>query len=457
MSTFTANGDYIQGSVTINDPNTSVAIVRAELESTREKAESVLDMLVGESGDGGLLGDLIAGISAAPVIDITVPSVDTALALESSGQSIPEFDRDVLLDYPTKEFLKPTLGALPTIDTDFSDVVEPEDIAISMAWAEASLPTEVFLALRSKVLADMSGGTGLSPAVEEAIYDRARNRQQVDRLAEWNRINNTAAEMQFAFPSGVLAAALAGFGVGATRQDADIENQILVAQGELAQKNVHQAIAQAVALEQLIRQSRDGESNRSLEASKTLAQLAIQEFGERVKRYLAIWEGRKAKVQAQVETLRGAIEANKGLIQMFEAEVNAYKSEIDATTSYNKGLVDVFTGEVQGFGEVERAVSTRNASVVQLLAEKIKNADLAVRGQIAEIEATVQAYTAEQSIKERIATAVANISSQVAASLLSAVHTSLGASYNASESASKGYHVSVGVSESHDVPHDPAA
>ena len=78
MSTFTANGDYVQGSVTINDPNTSVAIVRAELESTRNKAEEVLDMLVGASGDGGLLGGLIAGISAAPSISIDAPIIGTS-------------------------------------------------------------------------------------------------------------------------------------------------------------------------------------------------------------------------------------------------------------------------------------------------------------------------------------------------------------------------------------------
>jgi len=457
MTVFSAEGDYISGSVTINDPNTSVAIVRAELESTRTKAEEVLDMLVGPSGDGGFLGDLMAGVSAVPVIDITVPTVDTSLTLETSGQSVPEFDRDDLLAYPEKEYLKPTLAALPTVDTDFSSVTIPDDVAVSLTWAEAALPTEVFLALRSKILADMSGGTGLAPAVEEAIYDRARARQYDDRLEEWNRINNSAAEMQFAFPSGVLAAGLAGFGIGATRQDADIENQIIVAQGELAQKNVFHAIDQATALEQLIRQTRDGVSNRALEAAKTLAQLTIQDFGERVRKYMAAWDGVKARVQAQVEILRGVIESNKGLVDMFEAEVTAYRSEVDATTAYNKGLVEVFTGEVQGFGEVERAVSTRNASAVQLLAEQIKNADLSLRGQIADVEATVQAYTAEQSIKERISTAIANIASQVAASLLAAVHTSLGASYNASESADKRYSVSVAVSEQHDVPHDPVA
>lgn len=92
----------------------------------------------------------------------------------------------------------------------------------------------------------MAGGTGLSPAVEAAIYERARTRQQVDRLAEYDRINNAAADMQFAYPSGVLISALAGFSIGANRMDADIENTIIVSQGELAQKNVQNAMTQAM-------------------------------------------------------------------------------------------------------------------------------------------------------------------------------------------------------------------
>ena len=188
-----------------------------------------------------------------------------------------------------------------------------------------------------------------------------------------------------------------------------------------------------------------------------VAELHIQDFAERVKKFIGVWEGRKVKVQAQVESLRGVLESNKGLIDIFSKQYDALATEVQAVTSFNKGLTDVFTGRAQGFSAAEQAVSSRNDSKVKLLAEQIKNADLDLRGQIAEAETLVQAYASEQSVRERITTAVANISSQVAASLLSAVHTSIGASYNASESADKSYRVSVGVAENHDVSHNPAA
>ena len=458
MSVFKADGDYIDGEVSINDPYTSVATIHDSLAETRAKAEEILILLIGDEGDGGLLGDMMAGLAASPSISIIAPTVDTSVALETSGQDVPVFDDEKLQNIILETYALPTLVDIPTIDVDFSSVVEPEDLSLTMSWAETTLPEELFLALKAKLLSDMANGaTGINAEVEAAIYSRARNRQQIDRLTEWNRINDTAGAMQFAYPSGVLLAVLAGFSSGANRQDADIENTIIVAQADLAQKNTKSAIDQALSLETLLRQTRNEESNRALDEVKHLATLSVQDFANRVQRFIGVWEGRKTMVQAMVERLRGALETNKGSIDVFRSQYEALKTRIDAVTAYNKGQVDVFVGTVQGFGEVERAVSSRNESRVNLLAEQIKNADMALRSQIAEAEAMINAYTAEQSIRERITSGVSNIAAQVSASLLSAVHTSLGANYSASESANKSFSVSVGVSESHNASHDPEA
>ena len=579
------NGNYISGEITVGAPYAAITPILESLDATRTKAEEVLVLLIGEDGGGGLLGQMMAGLEDAPSVAINPNTVDTDVNFEASGLPVPTFDETTLRVFPEdtypvptfnesslkdfsddtypvptfnesslKEFSEaqypvptfdesslqsfpddtysaPTMASLPTVDAYLEAVEEPESPILTLTWAEAVLPSELFTAFKTKILADLSGGTGLSPEVEAAIYTRAKTRQQVDRLAEYDRINNAAGDMQFAYPSGVLLSALAGFGVGANRMDADIENTIIVAQGELAQKNVLNAMEQAKALEGLLRQTRSEESQRALETMKSVAELAIQNFSAQVQKFIGIWEGRKVKVQAQVESLRGVIESNRALIDIFSKQYDVFRTRIDAVASHNKGVVDVFTGRMQAYGEaeravsshnktlvdvftgrmqaygeaeravsshnktmvdvfagrtqafgeseraissfnkglidvfagrtqaygeVERAISTRNDSNLKLLAEKMRNADLDLRAQIAESEALIQAYTAEQSIRERIVGGVSNIAAQVSASLLSAVHTSLGASYNATESADKSYRVSVGISESHEVPHDPA-
>ena len=669
MTTYSVNGDYIGGSVSINDPYTSVATIHESLDATRTKAEEVLVLLIGDDGSGGLLGQMMSSLEIAPNVSINPISVDTNVTLAESGlplptfndatlkelsddlypvptfndsalrtfteaeypvptfdesalkelsddlypvptfndsalrtfteaeYPIPVFDETALKDFsadqypvpifddsalqafPDESYSVPVLASLPGVDTSFAVVEEPSDTNLTLSWAEATLPSELFSAFREKILADMAGGTGLSAEVEAAIYARAKTRQQVDRLAEYDRINNAAGDMQFAYPSGVLLSALAGFGVGANRMDADIENTIIVSQGELAQKNVMNAMEQAKGLESLLRQTRNEESQRALDAMKSIAEISIQEFSARIQKFLGIWEGRKVKMQAQVEALRGVIESNKSLVDIFSKQYEALRTRVDAVSSqnkslvdvftgkiqaygieeqavsshnkgvvdvfssriqaygaaeqavsshnktlvdvftgkaqaygieeqaisshnktlvdvfsgraqafgieeqaisshnktlvdvftgksqafgeaeraissYNKGMIDVFSGKTQAYGEAERAIATRNDSRVKLLAEKIKNADLDLRGQIAEAEALIQSYTAEQSIRERIVGGVSNIAAQVSASLLSAVHTSLGASYNASESSSKSYGASISLSENHDVPHE---
>ena len=177
----------------------------------------------------------------------------------------------------------------------------------------------------------------------------------------------------------------------------------------------------------------------------------------KITKYVSIWEARKVKVQAQAETLRGVIDSNKGLIDIFSKEYDALKTEIDAVAAYNKGLTDTFIGEVQGFGEVERAVSARNDSRVRLISEQIKNAEMTLRAAIASVESAISGYTAESSIKEKFSNDIAQIIAHVIASMMSAVHVGATAGYSGSESASKSIQVSAGVHESHNVEHDPSA
>lgn len=450
MATLSFVGDAIEGSVVIDSPYAPVSLVTDRFNQTLAQAQEVLDLLIGEEGDGGLLGEMDDALIPAPAVDIIVPDVDTSLVLENSGQAIPVFDSNALVSIPNESYDVPVMEALPSIDTTFPDIVEPDDIAVSMAWAEATLPTEVFLALRTQILADLvDGSTGITAEVEAAIYTRARNRQQADRLAAYNRINSGTLQMQHELPSGVLVSALADFEIGANRQDAEIEAAIIEGQAKLAQENRKSAMQQAGALEQLIRQTRTDESGRALESAKSLAQLTIQDYAERVRKFTASWEGQRIKVQAQADALKGVIESNKGLIDIYKAQYDALESRINGATAFNKGLTDVYGAEVQAFSEVERAVASRNDSAIKLIEQQIAEADLSVRAQTAEAQSLISGYTSEQSIRERVSSDRAQVASHTAAALLSAVSASASLGYSGNESSSKSYGIQVQGSESH--------
>lgn len=419
MPTYSFTGDSIDGSVTVGEPYAPITLVTTRFNETLAQAQTVYELLVGAEGDGGLLGDMDAALPTAPTPDVTAPAVDTSIVLETSGLAIPEFSEELV--------------TVPTVDVDFTGITMPEDIALSMVWAEASLPTDVYTDLLAAVTADLEeGATGISEAIETAIYTRARNRQQAENLAQYNKLTNTIGNLQHALPSGATAALLTDFSTAQLRWEADTEAAIIEQQAKLAQDNRKTAIQFAVSLEQLLRNTADAKSSRAFESAKALATLAVQKYAEDIGAFKAKWEGKKAEVQALAENVRAAVDTNKGLLE-------------------------VFTSQIQAFSEAEKAVGIRNEARVKSVEALINDADMRVRAQIGEANALVASYQAESSIKERIASERAQIANHCLIGMLSAVNASATLGYTGSETTSAGYHLSVGGNESHSYEHNPAA
>ena len=447
----------IHSSGTYPSVNAPWDIVNTRFEDTLARADEMLDLLVGTDGSSGYLGAMNSAIAARPSVSVDVPSVNTDISLVSSVGGPPVFDDSELGEFPSDTYAAPTLAVVPTVDASgLVGAVEPDDIDATLTWSESAYASDVYADLLARILADLqSGATGLAPAVEQAIYDRARTRQQADRLAEYNRINNTAAELQFQYPSGVLLAGLADYSIGAVRQDADIENQIITTQADLAQKNSQFIIQQAVTLEQIIRQMWSDSNNRGLDQKKAAVDALLRGYAERWRGFIAKIEGQKAYIQAQVENLRGVIEANKGKVDIFREQYQALSTRIGAVAARNKAVTDVYGAQVQGYAEEQRGIAAANSSKIEVLKAKIGYAEVAVRAAVAEAEQTVSGYVSEQSLKEKLANDMASIAAQSVASWASAVNASASLGYSGSEGKSENWSHSDHLSESHSYEHDP--
>ena len=456
------SGEYVSTPVIsspfgIGTPDNPWTLVSGRFDASLGKAEEMLVRLVGDDGASGYLGDMNSVIQNAPAVSIIPPMVDTSLALSETGLTLPTFDRGDILPFPTDTYAAPTIADLPLIDiSDLDGVTLPSEVDPSFTWAADGVPTTVYDAIITRMLADLTAGaTGLDPLVEQAIYDRAKTRQQVARDAAYQKLNNDIAGRGFILPPGALLGALSDFAAEGVRMDAEINNGIITTQGDLAQKNSQFMFTQAVALEQLIRQTASETDKTRLEYLRSKATLLVQEYAERVRAYVAIWEGKKAKVQAQAESLRGVIESNRGLIDIFKAQYDALKTRVDAVAASNKGFTDVYLGEVQGFSEAEKAVAMRNSSAVEVIKAKVDAAELEVRAAIAEAEQTVQGYTSEMGLRERVTSDMAQVAAQTIASMMSAVNASASLGYSGSSSESKSVSSSAALSESHSYEHDP--
>jgi hypothetical protein len=445
----------------INTPLTAntAELIYNRFNDTIAQAEAMMDRLVGPNGDSGYLGAMSEVIQSAPQVTITAPFVDTSLALYSTGNTVPVFDGSGMGTFPTETYTEPTMAAHPVIDlSDLDGTEAPVDINPTYTWTPVAGDSAVYDAVLVRMLADLqAGATGLDPVVEQAIYDRARARQQTAKDTAYQKLNNDISGRGFTLPPGALLSALTDFSAEGFRQDTEINNGIIVSQGDLAQKNSQFMIQQSVALEGLIRQTAMEQDKINLEYLKSKATLLVQDYAERVRAYVAIWEGKKAKVQAQVEALKGVIEGNKGLVDVFKAQYDSLKTRIEAVAAQNKGVTDVYMGRVQAFSEAERAVGIQNQSGIAVLGAKIQAADLELRALIAEAGNSISGYTAEMSVRERVAADMTHVAAQTIASMLSAVSASANLGYTGSTSESKSVSNSASISESHSYEHDPLA
>jgi len=423
-------------------------------------AQEMLDLLIGSSGSGGYLGelrDLLREDAYYPGIIYT--PVDTTTATLQPLPTAPAFDDTSLAAYPSDSYSEPSQIALPTVDT--SQLVmgaAPSSPSPSISWSSTGYTSDVYAGLLARLLSDLqSGATGLDTTVEQAIYDRAVARNQAANAAAYAKVNDDMAARRFSMPSGALAGALADLSIEIVRQETDINNQIIVSQGDLAQKNSQFVIQQAVVVEQLLRGTYSESEGRDLDSAKATADLIVKKYAEDVRLYLADMEARKNYVEAQAENLRAVIEANKGSVEIFKTQYEALSTRINAVAQQNKAVVDVFMAESQGYGEQVRAQVASDQNQISMLKLNIDNARNELDGQIAAANALVEDYKAETGIKAAVSRDMAQIAQQAIASALNSVSATAGMSYSGHEGYTQSVGSSVSLGESHSYEHDPTS
>ena len=431
--------------------------VTQRFDDTLARADEMLELLVGADGSGGYLGAMSSAIESAPNISINAPNVDTNITLRTPTSVLPVFDENDLGDYPSDTYPAPIIDATPAIDTSgLTGIVAPGEINAGLTWNDTPLSADMYPTILARILADLAdGSTGINATVENAIYARAWQRATVKRADEYQKLNNDIAARGFSLPPGALLGALAEFSDEAVRMDADINNNIITTQADLAQKNAQFIIQQGLALEGILRKTAEAGADRALEYQKSKVEFLIRDYAERVRAFTSTIEGQKALVEAQVSALRGIIDTNKGRVEVFKEQYQALAVRIEAVASRNKAVTDVHLAQVQGYSEEQKAAGIENQSRVAILEAKVKAADMEVRAAIAEAEQTVEGYTSEMSLRKQLATEMANIASQSVASWAGAVNASASLGYSGSESKSESWGHSDSLNESHSYEHDP--
>lgn len=276
----------------------------------------------------------------------------------------------------------PTAPEHPNIDSDITIPVYPVMQPLKALPEFSSLAGDIdklrriFLDKLKSMLKD--GATGLPADVEQAIWDRALARREIQNLKMYQEAEEYFAARGYELPPGALAARLQEITIEIERENLQTNNDIMINQAQLEQSNLQWAVKEGAAV------------------------------------IIAMME----------KDIQMVIDYNKGVISAFMADVERFKAEIEAQVVPIKAMAEIYTAESQGFaahcaglGEQARAEATVAGIDVEIAKAKadiaIKNSEINLDNARRVVELQVEALKA-----------AAQVSGQVAASALAAINAS---------------------------------
>lgn len=261
-----------------------------------------------------------------------------------------------------------------------------------------------------------NGGTGLPADVENALWDRGRDREyrQVrDALADLERMET----LGFSFPPGVYVDARIKIQTEMGYNSANISREIMIEQAKLELSNILKALDTATAVEGKLIDYTNSIEQRAFESARYATQAGVEIYNAQVRSYAAYVDAYKTKVAvyeaqirgqlAKVEAYKAEIEAEQAKAQINTALVQQYKTQVDAALS----SIEVFkaqVGAIQAKAEIEKLK-------VQIFGEQVRAYGAKVNAYTANVEGFRASIQAESSKQEAFKSAVEAYNAQVTA------------------------------------------
>lgn len=350
-------------------------------------------------------GTVTGNVTAAPTLaDVRTPgSFDVAPFTPSvAGLSIPEApamtapeagpERPALSDVtlPVAPALaKPVMQALdnitlPTFDFDSLPVWNsqaPEfqgtPVAAILQWSEPSYSTEVMDDVLAVIRNIWAGGNGIPAAVENAIWERAANREDLDTARAISAATIEFASRGFTSPPGMLVQRIDAIRDDAMLKKQSLSRDIATRMAELQVQNVKWACEQAVAAENVLFNIWNNMAQRQFEAAKIQLDSQLAMYNAQVALFNAQQSARateaqiyKTQIEARIDTFKAQLEGEIARGTLNEQKVKIYSEQIRALLSD----VEIYKAEMQGASlqaEMNRNVIEAFKADVQAYAERI--------------------------------------------------------------------------------------
>lgn len=238
-------------------------------------------------------------------------------------------------------------------------------------------------AIEAQLTTYLAGGTGLSPAVEDGIYERSRGKESAEFRRTERAAYASAAARGFTIPSGAAFSAVQRARQAAADNNARSANEIAIKQAEMEQANLQFAVTQSTGLRQAMLSASlsyhgnlVGINAQALDHAKSLAGMLIEQYNimvravqiklEVYKTEAAVYDTRlkaamalQVKYESDIRVLQALTDVDQTKVAVYGRRIdainslaNVYKAQIDAVlgeASLEKNKIDLFRLNVEAY------------------------------------------------------------------------------------------------------------
>jgi hypothetical protein len=349
-----------------------------------------------------------------------IPSAEFGPAPEAPGVNFDFEDPQLNLNLPgrpelmrinVRRFDGVTIPELPVDDTPEFDLVAP---TVREYTPGAEYTSGLLTALRDELQGRIeNGGTGLNPDVENAIWDRGREREaraMRDSILDLERME----EMGFDLPPGVYLDARLRINTENAATNMGLSREIMIKQAELELEAIQQALtiaqrleADAIQYANQIEQRAFDSARYATEAGVAVYNARVAAFGEFVNVYRAKLQAYEQQIRgelAKVEVYQAEVEAERAKAQINQTRVEEFRVLTDAALSAVR-VYEAEIGAIQTKAEIERLKVAIFGEEVRAYASQVNAYTAQVEGYRAGVQAetskqdafrsSVQAYTSQ--------------------------------------------------------------
>lgn len=342
--------------------------------------------------EGPSLGNIVIPSFSPSITSLNIPSPPSAatnIAVPNRGEYgevvLPAAPSLALPSVPILEALHIPTFSFPSIPA--FDATAPEFVGSAIpalfAWVEPTYTTEILDEGVAQIQRLFAGGSGIPVAVEQAMYDRAASREDM----EINRNVSAASEefslRGFTMPPGAMVARIDNVRQDGLVKKLGLHRDITIKIAEWQVENVRFGITSSIAAENVFVSLFTNAAQRIFEAARFQVSSQIEVYNAQV----ALFNARQGAYRVAAEVFDIRVKAELSKIEVFKAQVdaeiakgelntqrvNAYKAQVDGALA----VVEIYKAQMQGASvqaDVIRAKIEAYKADVQAYAERI-NAD----------------------------------------------------------------------------------